>query len=74
MTDSNHGYPIAPNRLKRDFTASAPNCLWVTDLTYVPSSDGWLYLVTIMDLFSRKVVGYDISDHMRSELYIEALD
>jgi len=73
-TDSNHGYPIAPNRLNRDFTAQAPNRVWVTDLTYVPTSEGWLYLVTIMDLFSRKVVGYASSDHMRAELCIEALD
>lgn len=73
-TDSNHGCPIAPNRLQRDFTASAPNRVWVTDLTYVPTSEGWLYLVTIMDLFSRKIVGYASADHMRSELCIEALD
>ena len=73
-TDSNHGYPIAPNRLQRDFTADAPNRVWVTDLTYVPTGEGWLYLVTIMDLFSRKIVGYASSDHMRAELCIEALD
>ena len=73
-TDSNHGHPIAPNRLQRDFTADAPNRVWVTDLTYVPTGEGWLYLVTIMDLFSRKVVGYASSDHMRAELCIEALD
>jgi len=73
-TDSNHGYPIAPNRLQRDFTASAPNRVWVTDLTYVPTGEGWLYLVTIMDLFSRKIVGYASADHMRSELCVEALD
>jgi len=73
-TDSNHGYPIAPNRLERDFTAAAPNRVWVTDLTYVPTAEGWLYLVTILDLFSRKVVGYASADHMRAELCIEALD
>jgi transposase InsO family protein len=73
-TDSNHGYPIAPNRLERDFTASAPNRVWVTDLTYVPTAEGWLYLVTIIDLFSRKVVGYASADHMRAELCVEALD
>jgi len=73
-TDSNHGYPIAPNRLQRDFTASAPNRVWVTDLTYVPTGEGWLYLVTIMDLFSRKIVGYASADHMRAELCVEALD
>lgn len=73
-TDSNHGYPIAPNRLQRDFTASAPNRVWVTDLTYVPTSEGWLYVVTIMDLFSRKIVGYASADQMRAELCVEALD
>jgi len=73
-TDSNHDFPIAPNRLNRDFTASAPNRVWVTDLTYVPTTEGWLYLVTVMDLFSRKVVGYASADHMRAELCVEALD
>lgn len=73
-TDSNHGYPIAPNRLNRDFSASAPNRVWVTDLTYVPTREGWLYLVTIVDLFSRKVVGYASADHMRAALCVEALN
>lgn len=73
-TNSNHGFPIAPNRLDRDFTASAPNRVWVTDLTYVPTAQGWLYLVTIIDLFSRKVVGYASADHMRAPLCVEALD
>ena len=73
-TDSNHGHPIAPNRLDRDFTADAPNRVWVTDLTYVPTNEGWLYLATLIDLFSRKVVGYASADHMRAELCVEALD
>lgn len=73
-TDSNHNDPIAPNRLDRDFAANEPNRVWVTDLTYVPTREGWLYLVTIMDLFSRKVVGYACADHMRAELCVEALD
>lgn len=73
-TDSNHGYPIAPNRLKRDFAASMPNRVWVTDLTYVPTGEGWLYLVTIMDLFSRKIVGYASGDRMGAPLCIEALE
>lgn len=73
-TDSNHDHPIAPNLLQRDFTADAPNQKWVTDLTYVPTDEGWLYLVTVIDLFSRKVVGYAQADHMRAELCVEALE
>jgi len=73
-TDSNHDQPIAPNLLHRDFSADAPNQKWVTDLTYVPTDEGWLYLVTVIDLFSRKVVGYAQADHMRAELCVEALE
>ena len=73
-TDSNHGYPIAPNRLGRNFMTNEPNRVWVTDLTYVPTREGWLYLVTMLDLFSRKVVGYASSDRMRATLCVEALD
>ncbi|MEM9110130.1 MAG: IS3 family transposase, partial [Planctomycetota bacterium] len=73
-TDSNHSFPIAPNRLDRDLTASKPNRVWVTDLTYVPTREGWLYLVRITDLFSRKVVGYASANHMRAELCVEALN
>jgi transposase InsO family protein len=73
-TDSNHDQPIAPNLLQRDFAADAPNRKWVTDLTYVPTDEGWLYLVTVIDLFSRKVVGYAQADHMRAEVCVEALE
>ena len=73
-TDSNHDQPIAPNLLQRDFTADTPNRKWVTDLTDVPTDEGWLYLVTVIDLFSRKVVGYAQADHMRAQLCVEALE
>lgn len=72
-TDSNHAHPIAPDLVQRDFTAAAPNQVWVTDLTYVPTNQGWLYCVVILDLFSRKVVAHAEADHMRAELVTEAL-
>jgi putative transposase len=60
-TDSNHSHPIAPNVLERDFASDAPNEVWVTDVTYVATHEGWLYLATILDLFSRRVVGWATS-------------
>ena len=57
-TDSNHAFPIAPNVLERDFTATAPNEVWVTDITSIWTREGWLYLAAILDLFSRRVVGW----------------
>ncbi len=72
-TDSNHNYPIAPDLVQRDFTATAPNQVWVTDLTYVATQAGWLYCVVILDLFSRRVVAHAEADHMRAELVTEAL-
>lgn len=73
-TDSNHDYPISDNLLQRDFKADAPNKVWVSDITYVKTSQGWLYLCVIIDLFSRKVVGWAMREHMRKSLVIEALD
>ena len=72
-TDSNHGYPVAPNRLQRDFAAQAPNRKWVCDFTYIWTNQGWLYLATVMDLFSRKIVGWSMQDHMRTDLVSRAL-
>ena len=72
-TDSRHAHPIAPNVLERDFRASRPNEKWVADLTYVPAAQGWLYLALVLDLDSRKVVGWAMSDHMAQELTLEAL-
>jgi len=72
-TNSEHEHPIAENRLERDFTASAPNRAWVTDITYVRTWEGWLYLAVVIDLFSRRVVGWAIAPHMRTELVLDAL-
>ena len=72
-TDSNHELPIAENIVDRKFEAKAPNRLWVTDITYVQTAQGWLYLAVILDLFSRRVVGWSMADHMRTELVKNAL-
>ena len=72
-TDSNHAEPIAPNRLQRDFTASAPDRVWVADTTYLPMLAGFIFLVVIIDLFSRKVVGWTVGDHLDAALSSEAL-
>ena len=63
----------APNVLDRDFTATRPNQKWVTDITYLPTLDGWVYLAAVLDLFSRKVVGWAISDSLATPLVAEAL-
>jgi transposase InsO family protein len=72
-TDSRHSYPIAPNLLERDFETSAPNRAWVGDITYVPTRDGWLYLAILLDLFSRRIVGWAMSDRIDTELALTAL-
>lgn len=72
-TDSNHKLPVAENVLDRDFKAERPNEKWVTDITYVETLEGWLFVVAIIDLFSRKVIGYAMADHMRTELVVSAL-
>lgn len=72
-TDSKHVHPVAPNVLARDFAATAPNQKWLADLTYVPTAEGWLYLALILDLFSRKFVGWAMSDSMPQELTLAAL-
>jgi transposase InsO family protein len=56
-TDSRHDYPIAPNRLRRNFTATAPNQVWLADLTYIRTGEGWLFLAALIDMHTRKVVG-----------------
>jgi len=65
--------PIAANVLNRDFVAQRPNEKWVTDITYIDTREGWLYLATILDLFSRKVVGWSMADHLRTSLAETAL-
>ncbi|GGI34218.1 MULTISPECIES: IS3 family transposase [Bradyrhizobium] len=72
-TDSRHGLPIAPNLIARDFTAEDPNRVWLADITYIPTAEGWLYLAAVMDLFSRKIVGWAMRDHMQVELASAAL-
>jgi putative transposase len=73
-TDSKHGSPIAPNVLARDFTASGPDQVWVTDITFLWTKQGWLYLAAILDLFSRRVVGWATSEHVDRHLALKALD
>ncbi len=72
-TDSKHNKPIAPNRLNREFTAEKPNQKWVGDITYVWTAEGWLYLATVIDLFSRKVVGWSMNKRMSADLVNRAL-
>lgn len=72
-TDSNHPFAIAPNVLGRNFTATEPDQAWVADITYIPTLQGWLYLAVIIDLFSRRVVGWSMAEHMRVDLVLAAL-
>ena len=71
-TDSRHGKPVADNVLDRQFTTEQPNKKWASDITYIPTDEGWLYLAAVIDLCSRKIVGWATADHMRSDLVIEA--
>jgi putative transposase len=73
-TDSRHAHAAAPNLLERDFTAEAPDRRWVADITYVPTDEGWLYVAAVLDLCSRKIVGWSMADHLREELAGEALE
>lgn len=70
-TDSNHDEPIAPNLLQRVFAAVRRNLVWVSDITYIRTVRGWLYLCLVVDLHSRRVVGWRLADHMRAELVTE---
>jgi transposase InsO family protein len=72
-TDSSHSLPVAANLLSRDFNASAPNQKWVADITYIPTGEGWLYLATELDLHSRRLVGWSMSERMTADLVIAAL-
>jgi putative transposase len=73
-TDSAHALPVAGNVLDRQFDPSGPNEAWVADVTYVPTGEGWLYVAIVEDLFSRKVVGWSMADHMESRLVVDALE
>jgi putative transposase len=72
-TDSRHDLPIAPNLLDRNFIATAPNQIWLADITYIETDQGWLYLAAVMDLYSRRIVGWAITDHLRADLPLAAL-
>jgi putative transposase len=72
-TDSNHAEPIAPNRLATAPKATAPNQIWVGDITYIETQEGWLYLAGSLDLYSRKLVGWAMSEHIDTELVLKAL-
>lgn len=71
-TNSKHTLRVAPNFVERNFEADAPNRVWVADITYVRTWEGWLYLAIVLDLFSRRVVGYAMADHMRADLVTTA--
>jgi len=72
-TDSNHDFPVADNLLNQTFTPTAPNEVWVTDLTYIPTGEGWLYLAGIKDVFTCEIVGYAMGERMTKELVGQAL-
>jgi putative transposase len=72
-TDANHVCPVADNVLDRQFAAELPNQKWAADITYIPTDEGWLYLAGVIDLCSRKIVGWSMADHMRSDLVSQAL-
>jgi transposase InsO family protein len=72
-TDSRHDFPIAPNLIERNFAAAAPNRIWLADITYIETDQGWLYLATVMDLYCRKIVGWAMEEHLRTDLPLVAL-
>jgi transposase InsO family protein len=72
-TDSNHKKPVYPNRLKREFDVTQPNNVYASDITYIWTQEGWLYLAVVIDLFSRKVVGWSMSSRMKASLVCDAL-
>jgi putative transposase len=72
-TQRNEAHPVAPNVLQRNFAANGTNEKWLADITYIPTLEGWLYLASILDLYSRRVVGWAMSDRMTSDLTVSAL-
>ena len=72
-TDSKHKLPIAPNLLNREFTVDKPDRVWTSDITYLATGEGWLFLVAVIDLFSRQVVGWSMQPHMQAGLVVDAL-
>jgi putative transposase len=72
-TDANHDYPVAPNLLAQTFEAERPDQLWLADITYIPTDEGWLYLAALLDMYSRRIVGWALSDSLHRQLVIDAL-
>jgi len=72
-TDSDHPHPPSPDLVNRNFTADAPDKLWVSDITYIHTNEGWLYLCTVIDLFSRRVVGWTQSKRMKADMVVRAI-
>jgi putative transposase len=72
-TDSSHQQPVAENLLGRDFAADAPDRKWLADITYIPTDEGWLYLAAVLDVYSRRIIGWSMADHMRIDLVGDAL-
>ena len=72
-TDSKHNLPIAPNLLNRNFQPDAPDYVWTSDITYIQTDAGWLYLAVVLDLYSRQVVGWSMQPHMQTSLVTDAL-
>ena len=73
-TDSNHAFNIAPNLLDQNFSATGPNQKWAGDISYIWTNEGWLYLAVILDLYSRRVTGWAVSNRMKRDLVIRALN
>jgi putative transposase len=72
-TDSRHDLPVAPNRLEQRFAAAWPDTVWLADLSYLPTDEGWLYLAAIKDMATRQIVGWSMADHLRAGLCVDAL-
>ena len=72
-TNSRHNLPVAPNLLNQDFTVDAPDRTWVSDITYIHTKKGWLYLAVVLDLYSRQIVGWAMDKHMKKQLPLDAL-
>src|ERR687884_882214 len=72
-TDSRHDLPVAPNLLDRKFAADQPDTVWLADISYIPTGEGWLYLAAIKDMATREIVGWSMAGHLRAELCVDAL-
>ena len=72
-TDSRHDHPVAPNLLGRRFAADRPDAVWLADISYLPTGEGWLYLAAIKDMATREIVGWSMADHLRADLACDAL-